>query len=70
MFLLKRLVLIVFGKCGEPRYDFAFEGDAVIREAVIRGEVLDGGVVSAFGFNCLNQRGGIGREPIVRREYE
>ena len=70
MFLLKRLTLILFEKPGEPVYDLAFEGDAVVGEAVIRGEVLDGGLVSTFGFNRLDEGGGIGRETIVRGENE
>ena len=63
-------MLILFEKCGEPVYDLAFECDAVIGEAVIRGEVFDGGLVSAFGFNRLDECGGIGGEAIVCGECE
>ena len=65
---MKRLMLILFEKRGEPVYDLALEGDAVVGEAVIRGEVLDGSLVSAFGFNRLDKCGSIGRETIVGRE--
>ncbi len=70
MFLLKRLALILFDKCGEPVYHLAFECNAVVREAVIRGEVFNDSLVSAFGFNRLDQRGGIGRETIVCGDRE
>ena len=70
MFLLKRLALILFEKPGEPVYDLAFEGDAVVGEAMIRSEVFDDGLVSAFGFDRLDERGGIGRETIVCGECE
>src|SRR5579872_6750998 len=70
MFLPKRLVLILFEKRGEPVYDLALEGNAVVREAVVCREVLDGGLASPFGFNRLYERGGIGRETIVSGECE
>ena len=70
MFLLKRLLLILFGKSSEPVYDLAFEGDAVVREAVISGEMFNGGLVSTFGFDRFYESGGIGREAIVGGECE
>jgi hypothetical protein len=70
MFLLKRLMLILFEKSGEPVYDLALERDAVVREAVIRCEMFNGGLVSTFGCNRADECGGIGGKTIVCRESE